>query len=685
MNRLKRILFLGWVLTALIGARIEAKDLLLKINDHEEFYNPALHIAFLTDPQNSYELSDLLKTNSDHKFIANNSDIFHLKMKGSSYWLKFSIQNQSNYSPYIELNNSSLDTVEYFLLDENREIVHHELTGNSIRIKERSLETSSILFNMHLDEAKIYTCYLKINSSLKSTPVPIRIASLEKFYESRHTENIWQGIYSGLIIFLFIYNIFLFISIRDTSYLYFGFFIGFTGLLFSIYSHIGKELVWDYIPPSALWEPVIGALTSAAMLLFSSRFLNSRRKTPKIHLWLLALVFINIPFIAIGIFGFINLSTELIFYNSVMSLFFLMFLAIKSWKSGYQPAKFYLLSWSFHVGGIILSLLVEMSLISIDVTIPHILQTGSAISIFFMTFALSKKINVYIETRNAAQELALKTVVENEKLVSDQNMLLEARVHQRTIDLEQTISTLSKQRKDLQEANTFKDKVFSIISHDLKSPISSLAGLLQIMRLKTLNEEERSNAITSLEIALKGTKNLLDNVLAWASKNQKVRKETQEIELNVLVEEIFNIFQFQAEKKEIELNNEIEKDFHIVANKDMIQLVIRNLVSNALKFTKKKGTITVGMRQDFLNVEIYVQDTGVGMSKAVVSNLFKSNKHNSTRGTENEKGTGLGLILCKEFAEKHNGSLHVKSTPKKGTTFTLHLSNAIPVLETVLS
>jgi signal transduction histidine kinase len=397
------------------------------------------------------------------------------------------------------------------------------------------------------------------------------------------------------------------------------------------------------------------------------------------------LVFINIPFIVIGILGWHNLAMEFIIYNSVMSLFFLMSLAIKSWNSGFQPAKLYLLAWSFHVIGVILSLLVNTSIITVEINISHILQTSSMVSILFMSFALSKKINMYIETRDLAREMALKTAMENERLISDQNQQLEARVNQRTIDLEQTIATLSTQRKDLQEANVFKDKIFSIISHDLKSPIASLAGLLQIMKMKTLNEEERSDAISSLEIALKGTKSLLDNILAWASKNQGKTQETEEIELKSLVDTVFQIFHFQAEKKGIALSNLIDHEFHIVSNKDMLQLVIRNLISNALKFTKKNGKVEIGMRQDFLNIEIFVKDTGVGMSKSVVSNLFKSNKHNSTRGTENEKGTGLGLLLCKEFVEKYNGSIHVQSEIKKGSTFTLKLNNAVPILETVMS
>jgi len=683
LNRLKSILFIGWALTAFIGNRSEAKDLLLKITDNDKYYYPEEFTSFFIEQDKSLEIRDILEAEEETRFLAVESFALIPQIQNAVLWLKFPIQNFSADSPYLELDNSDLDKVEYYLVDNTGKVVHQDISSKSIPLKNPSYESGKFLMNMHLDRGAVYTSYLKVYIQSIPDDFPVRIAMLEQYYGSMLNQNLWQGIYIGIIAFLFIYNIFLFSSIRDTSYLYFALFIGFTGLVFSLYSTIGAQLIWDAMPSSSLWEPLMGAAASSSMVLFSSRFLNSRHKTPKLHLWLLALMIINIPFIMIGVLGFQPLSIKLILYNSVMSLIFIIFLTIRSWRSGYQPAKFYLLAWSFHVIGILISLLLDASLISLNINISTVLQISSAISIFFMSFALSKKINVYIERRKAAQEMVLKTAMQNEKLISIQNQMLEEKVNQRTIDLEQSITTLSKQRKDLQEANIFKDKVFSIISHDLKSPISSLAGLLQIMKMKTLNEEERSKAIASLEIALKGTKNLLDNVLAWASKNRNKTEEMEEIELQSLVDEIFQIFQFQAEKKGIKLRNLINHQFHILSNRDMLLLVIRNLISNALKFTRKDGIVEVGMRQDFLNIEIFVKDSGVGMSEEVVSNLFRSNKHNSTRGTENEKGTGLGLILCKEFAEKYNGSISVVSTLKKGSTFTLTLKNAIPVLETV--
>ena len=115
----------------------------------------------------------------------------------------------------------------------------------------------------------------------------------------------------------------------------------------------------------------------------------------------------------------------------------------------------------------------------------------------------------------------------------------------------------------------------------------------------------------------------------------------------------------------------------------MIQLVLRNLIPNSIKSTPKNGLIEIGMEQDVPNLLLFVKDTGIGMSREIIENLFKSNVHTSTRGTENEKGTGLGLKLCKEFLEKMNGSIEVESQPGEGTTFTILLHNAVPELEVI--
>ncbi|MCK5371184.1 MAG: sensor histidine kinase, partial [Cyclobacteriaceae bacterium] len=564
---MKKLVFTICTFLFFISAQASAGETVLNIQDNDAFYNPALNSVFLIDVKNTLKINDIIKPEYQHKFIANTSAIPEFGLISSSIWFKFKIQNRLVPSPYLEILNPALDTIEYFLYNNEGQLVHHHLTGNFKKVEDRAIRSGQLMIDMNLENNAQYTCYLKIKSLSSSTMVPMRIASLMKYYESKHTDTILQGLYFGLILFLVVYNLFLFFSLKDLSYLYFSLFIACIGLLFAIFNGFGIQYIWSDFPKFNQFTPLLGALSGIFIVLFSSSFLNSRIKTPKIHTWLLALTGLYFVIIGLNLFGFQFISTKLVEYNSLVVLFFLLFAAIKAWQGGFEPSKFYLLAWSFFVAGFILLLLRENGWIGINHFTGSILQISSTITILFMSFALSKKINIYIENKNDARALALTAAVENEKLVSNQNQLLEAKVNQRTIDLEQMISTLSKQRKDLHEVNDFKDKVFSIISHDLKSPISTLVGLLKLMKMKSLDEMERGKVVESLEVALKSTKYLLDNILAGANKNNKTQRETNEIELYESVEEVLGLFQYQATIKGIQLNNLVEKSFFIIANK----------------------------------------------------------------------------------------------------------------------
>lgn len=653
------------------------------IHDSYTFYEPALNSAILVDGSNKLKISDILNAEYQSKFNANNNDIPEFGLVSSSIWFKFSIKNLLEFSPYLEIDNPALDTIEYYLFNKEGQLVHQYLTGNFVKVENRSIRSGQILIDMNLDFNTSYTCYLKIYSRSSSTLVPMRIASLKKYYEAIHADFIWQGLYFGLILFLFVYNLFLFFSLKETTYLYFALFIGCMGLLFALFKGFGIQFIWSRFPQFNQYTPLLGSLAGIFIIMFTSSFLNSKVQTPKLHTWLIALIGFYVIIIGLNLAGIQYVSLKLLEYNSIVVLVFLLLIAVQARGGGFKPSKYYLFAWSFFVMGFITFILRENGLIGTSHVVGNILQISSTITILFMSFALSKKINIYIEIRNEAQELALKTALENEKLMSSQNQLLEAKVNQRTEDLEQTIATLSKQQKDLYEGSKFKDKVFSIISHDLKSPISSLAGMLKLMKTKSLNEMEKKKVIDALEQALKSTKYLLDNILAWAHKHEE--QEIEEIEVSELIEEIFNLFSYQAELKGINLINTIEKGFYIEANKNMLQLVLRNLVSNAIKFTNKSGVVEISMKQDYLNLFLYIKDNGIGMSSEARSNLFKANNHMTTRGTENEKGTGLGLKLCKEFLDKYNGHLDADSVEGEGTTFTIKLKNAIPVLEVLMN
>ncbi|MBU8892146.1 MAG: hybrid sensor histidine kinase/response regulator [Bacteroidales bacterium] len=236
---------------------------------------------------------------------------------------------------------------------------------------------------------------------------------------------------------------------------------------------------------------------------------------------------------------------------------------------------------------------------------------------------------------------------------------------------------LSESYKEIKLLNATKDKFFSIIAHDLKSPFSALLGFSELLleNHAIYNDAEREEYIKYINDGSIKTYKLLENLLTWAqSQTGRIKFTPEKINITALINEIILLLKETAGNKEIKLILNTENNLLVNADKNMIETVIRNLVSNAIKFTPKGGDITIKSRTitDENNqrlAEISVNDRGVGISPEIQYKLFKITENVSTKGTEKEPGTGLGLILCKGFVEKHGGRIWVESEVGKGSIF----------------
>lgn len=226
--------------------------------------------------------------------------------------------------------------------------------------------------------------------------------------------------------------------------------------------------------------------------------------------------------------------------------------------------------------------------------------------------------------------------------------------------------------EELKEVNQSKDKFFSIIAHDLKTPFQGLLGYSQILstEYEVLSEEEKKVFIDGIDELSKSAYKLLENLLEW-SRLQTGKMVFNPENLNLFVE-IFptlSLVKQTAQNKNIELDYDIDNSIIVHADKNMLTTIIRNLISNSIKFTNPGGRINVSVEPKNKHVEISIADTGVGIKKDDVHKLFKLDKTLSTKGTANEEGTGLGLLLCKEMINQHGGKIWVESEVGKGTTF----------------
>ena len=227
--------------------------------------------------------------------------------------------------------------------------------------------------------------------------------------------------------------------------------------------------------------------------------------------------------------------------------------------------------------------------------------------------------------------------------------------------------------EELLKINSEKDKFFSIIAHDLRSPFNGFLGLTQLMvdDLSSLTQDEIQEIASALRKSATNLFNLLENLLEWTLLEQGlIPFRGEEFQLISIVNESIKILNEAARKKEIKIACAISGDIVVFADRNMLQTIIRNLVSNALKFTAIGGKILISTKPIEGNkVEISVQDSGVGMKKEILDNLFKPDVNTSRPGTNGEPSTGLGLMLCKEFVEKHGGKIRVESEENRGSAF----------------
>ena len=239
---------------------------------------------------------------------------------------------------------------------------------------------------------------------------------------------------------------------------------------------------------------------------------------------------------------------------------------------------------------------------------------------------------------------------------------------------EQIIST---QTKVLKETTSAKNKLFSIIAHDLKSPIGALTSIAQILleQHNELSPKQREEVLTNITESSFGTFELLKNLLEWTqSETGELTVKKEKIHIGEMIDDNVKLFINALKSKQISLTRHIEEDCFTYADKHMINTVVRNLLSNAIKFTPEEGKISLKTAKSANNKILFqITDNGIGIEADKLEHLFNLNIQNNTNGTNKESGTGLGLKLCKEFVDRNEGSIRVKSELNKGTIFEVRL------------
>jgi signal transduction histidine kinase len=463
-----------------------------------------------------------------------------------------------------------------------------------------------------------------------------------------------------------LYNLLLYFSLKDKAYLLYVGTVTFSILTTLATNGISGQYFW---PGQADLDGIIYITFAGLSMYYSSRFaavfleLKKHHKSLNKLMWVIAYLSLLLTVLSL----FLAIKQIIPFGRWLVLLSFPSYIVagVIAYRKGFKPAMFYLIAWIPYVFGLIIRTMHGADWLPTNQLVLSSIEIGGAFEIVLLSFALAYRI------KGMKKELVEKELEKEQfktKLLKDQKVVLELQVNERT--------------KELSKANATKDKFFSIIAHDLRSPMIGLQGVGQKLEyfIKKNRQEKLLEMGGQIDRSIDQLNHLLNNLLNWATSQTGGIPYTPQLhQIAPLIEENIDLYKSLAKSKKVTLKNEINHG-ELYADINAVSTVIRNLLSNAIKFTEKNSTVLLKILENGNMLDIMIVDQGKGMSLKKTQSLFKDNEFKSTTGTKGERGFGLGLRLCKEFTEMNHGIILVKSELGKGSCFTVSFPRSIKSL-----
>jgi two-component system, sensor histidine kinase LadS len=642
------------------------------LSDPQIVYEPRQEVSYLWDKEKKLHFQDILTPSTQSKFQFAGKVPISLGLTHWDMWFMLKVKNtipDKEKEWILELSYPHYDSLEFYFKDDKGEWQRH-LTGDLTPFKTRKIFNRNFAYPLNIPDTSERTFFIHV-SGQGSLQFPLFIQNRDSFYAAQEKINlIYGGVIFGIMSIMLLYNLFIFFSLRDKVYLYYVFTNTCLLLFYFANSGYGYQYIWGNYPwINSRLIPFAIMISGLTCTIFARSFLNSKKYVPFIDKIFKGIIIgYLVGFVLLGLLDYewlIRFTSLLAGFGSVL----LLFTSYRVWMRGNRYARFMALAFTFYLIGVVLLTFNTGGYLSRNFFVTHCIEMGTLIEITMLSFALSDKYSMYRKEKEIAQA----ELIDMQRKINEE---LEKKVEKRTLKI-------SEQKSELQEMNRVKDKLLSIISHDLKGPLNSFQSLLSMMMKDELTPEKINMYTLHLNNKLGSMVSLVDNILHWVrSQMNGIKLDIQKTDLKDLIEENVSLFQSQSELKNITLIDEVSKNTWVMGDKNIIRLVIRNLLSNALKFTPEGGKIYISSKPDGGNIVTEIKDTGVGIDKEAIAKLF-SELYFSTPDTSKNQGTGLGLLLCKEFLSRTSGKIWVESEVDKGATFKFTQPRAIAEMKII--
>ncbi len=572
------------------------------------------------------------------------------------YWFRIEVSNASSIGEWLmEINFSPLDKVEFFVQDETGKWIS-KLSGDKYPIEIRDEMHRHPLFGLSVPPGGQRTLYLRVETT-SAVQVPIVFWTREEFSRASSHLQWMNGLFYGAMFLMTLYQLFLFLSVRDRITLYYVFtLIAMTNTMSFFQGYNFLYIHPNHPELNGYFAIITGPLFIVCSTFLTRTFLDLARFNRILDRLLLANMFMDVVAMLMMLIFFERVSYKyhhiFILSHCILACVSAAYCLVKQ----YKPARYYLMAWIAPFIGAATFTLSNLGVMSGELSMNYAsVMIGCVLQTLFISFALGDRWATLEKENRLAKELELKRNQE-------ENERLEKEVRLRTNEIQQ-------QNQQLEEVNNVKDKLFSVVSHDIKGPLSSLHLTLSLAKSGAISEAEFRQIATELDARLAQTTEFIDNLLQWAKLQMHGESfEPGSVELVHVVAEVVRLLEPECKQKNVKLVNNISGSLEAYADINMVRSVLRNLLTNATKFTRSMGVITLSAYRLNSKIIVSVADSGVGISKPSIDKIFTLATV-STDGTQREKGTGLGLLLCKEFVEKNGGKIWFETEEGLGTTF----------------
>lgn len=663
-------------------------------------------IEYYIDSTSSKTIEDLQKQQT---FVKSKQNIPDFGLLDVPIWLKVTITNKSA-TPALMLSfeQSFLQSIEFYYPQDGK--YQKNVSGSLYPFDTRMVNYHKYLYNINIPVNGTNTYYYRITSMLKMQ-MPVYLGSKDKVTESNTSKIIFFGLFFGVILVMFFYNLFVYFVLRESIYLYYVAYILIVGLVQTTFEGYCFQFFWPdntFIATRSFL--LLTVLVNISGLEFVRKFLNTEKFVPKldkIAYVIYAVYLVDSIFILTGHY---HTGYQIIQAFGGMVSIYMLTISITIARQGYRPAKFFIIAWIPLIAGIMIWFLKDFNILPYNTFTNYSMTIGCGLEAILLSFALADKINIFKAEKERSQEETLKALQENARLVREQNTILELKVEERTHELNESLEDLKQTQSQLVESEKMASlgQLTAGIAHEINNPINFVTSNINPLKrdvemildvMATIEEVNESDA-------------------SVADKKKKIEDYKEEVDFEYLVLEIRHLIKGihegasrtaeivkglkifsrldEDDLKRADLNEGLESTLVIANNllnnrikiiKEFGELplvecyagklnqVFLNIISNGIYAVDKQfgenagGEIKISTSSGDKNVIIKIADNGIGMSEQTMKKIFEPFFTTKDVG----EGTGLGMSITYNTIKKHNGQILVNSEPGKGAEFILKI------------